>query len=311
MKRLTLFLTACLMAVLAVYATNLRAQQPDTHDRTFITFSNSVELPGVTLEPGTYEFRLAPAADSRDVVQVLKKDDSKVMGQWTFVQSQRDRASDDTVVMFKEAREGSTPAVQYWYFPGEKVGKEFIYPKDQAQRIADRTGQKVRTDDGTVSAETASNKAPESGKVAASESTSNSAASADAADNQKVASDLRNAQVASQPSAAGGSLTGNRGIPPETNADVDNAPKLSASAESTQAAPPQPGAAATSGSFRADSGDAAAAQSPSRPVGTSGEAQSTPAPATELPKTASPLPLSGLIGALSLVAALSLRALRA
>jgi hypothetical protein len=33
---------------------------------------------------------------------VLRKDDAKVLGQWTFVQAERERASDDTVVMFKE-----------------------------------------------------------------------------------------------------------------------------------------------------------------------------------------------------------------
>src|SRR5690348_2631676 len=103
MKRLNLLFTACLMAVLAAAVANIRAQQTDTHDRTFITFSNAVELPGVTLEPGTYEFRLAPMSESRDVVQVLRKDDAKVIGQWNFVQAQRDRTSEDTVVMFKEA----------------------------------------------------------------------------------------------------------------------------------------------------------------------------------------------------------------
>jgi hypothetical protein len=56
------------------------------------------------------------------------------------------------------------------------------------------------------------------------------------------------------------------------------------------------------------------AQAPDRPVGTSGAAQapaSDAAQADELPKTASPLPLSALIGTLSLVLALSIRALRA
>jgi hypothetical protein len=321
MKRLTLFFTACLMAVLAAAVANIRAQQTDTNDRTFITFSNAVELPGVTLEPGTYEFRLAPMSDSRDVVQVLRKDDSKVMGQWNFVQAQRDRISEDTVVMFKEAREGSTPAVQYWYYPGEKIGKEFIYPKDQAQRIAARTGQAVKTADGTVTAGNASNSTP-------AQSTSASASAATSSDkgdqsDQQVASDLRNAQPSSQPSAAGGSLTGNRGIPPESNAsaatNTDNPPSLSASANTTAQTPPavEPSTPAersvgTSGNTAAD---ASAAQRADRPVGTSGQAQADatpgPAPAAELPKTASELPLSALVGALSLMAALSLRALRA
>ena len=50
--------------------------------------------------------------------------------------------------MFKEAREGTTPAMQYWYFPSERIGKEFIYPKQQAQIIANRTGASVLSEEG-------------------------------------------------------------------------------------------------------------------------------------------------------------------
>jgi hypothetical protein len=60
MQRLTLWTTACVVAVLATLATSIGAQSPDTNQRTLMTFSSAVELPGVTLEPGSYEFRLAP-----------------------------------------------------------------------------------------------------------------------------------------------------------------------------------------------------------------------------------------------------------
>jgi hypothetical protein len=348
MKRLTLFLTACLVAVLALFAANTRAQQTDTNQRTFMTFSTAVELPGVTLEPGSYEFRLAPMSDTRNVVQVLKKDDSKVMGQWTFVPAQRERASDDTVVMFKEAREGSTPAVQYWYYPGETVGKEFIYPKDQAQRIAARTGVNVRTDEGQISASSASASADTAITPAPAAEARSSASDATASDNRasasaESASTLRNGPAPAQPTAAAGSLTGNRGVPQaDASAAVstDTAPSANASADASlrnAPAPAQPTAAAgsltgnrgvvgTSGSSDAAASADAGAQA-NRPVGTSGVAQAPapqantqapapqanrrPAPAAELPKTASPLPLSGLIGVLSLVAAISLRSLRA
>ena len=281
MQRLTLWTTACVVAVLAMLATSIGAQSPDTNQRTFMTFSSAVELPGVTLEPGSYEFRLAPMSDSRDVVQVLRKDDTKVLGQWTFVQAERERASDDTVVMFKEAREGSTPAIQYWYYPGEKVGKEFIYPKDQAQRIASRTGQTVRSDSGSAtpaSADAGLAADPDRVAVSTDNTPSSASASADAT--------LRNAPVAAQPSAPAGSLSGNRGV------------------------------VGTSGDQQGERpvGTSGIAQAPESPAPSPAPAaQSTPRPAaaSELPKTASELPLSALIGALSLVGALGLRAVRA
>jgi hypothetical protein len=132
---------------------DVSAQQPDTHDRTIMTFSAAVELPRLRLEPGTYVFRLADTA-SRNVIQVLSRDEMQMLGQWLFVPAERQEVTGDTVVTFRETNAGATPAVQFWFYPGEKIGKEFIYPKDQALRIAGRTGESVLTEDGRVSAET-------------------------------------------------------------------------------------------------------------------------------------------------------------
>src|SRR5688572_33033475 len=149
MKRVKLLATAMVLAVLAVMANRVIAQETNTLERTFLTFSNSVEMPGMTLQAGTYVFKLADTP-TRNVVQVWDNDEKNMLGQWLFVQAERPQVSGETVVMFKETREGATPAVQYWYFPGERIGKEFLYPKDQAERIAARTGVGVRTEAGVV-----------------------------------------------------------------------------------------------------------------------------------------------------------------
>jgi hypothetical protein len=147
MKRVTFIMTALVVAVLAVLTSRVAAQETNVQEVTYLTFSNTVEMPGVTLPAGTYMFRLADTP-SRNVVQVLDRDGKDIRGQWLFVQSERPPVSGDTVIMFKENRAGATPAIQYWYFPGEKIGKEFIYPKEQAEKIAARTGQQDRTESG-------------------------------------------------------------------------------------------------------------------------------------------------------------------
>src|SRR3712207_6054980 len=116
MKRVKLIATALVLAVLAVLTANTAAQETNTSERTFLTFSAPVEMPGVTLQPGTYVFKLADTA-SRNVVQVWDNEEKNMVGHWLFVQSERNEVSSENVVMFKEAREGTTPAVQYWYFP--------------------------------------------------------------------------------------------------------------------------------------------------------------------------------------------------
>jgi len=253
MKRVTMIATAVLVAIFAVVSAQVSAQETNTREVSYLTFSNTVELPGVTLPAGTYTFRLADTPQ-RNVVQVLDKDQKDIKGQWLFVQAERPAVTGDTVIMFKENKEGATPAVQYWYFPGEKIGKEFIYPKDQAQKIAERTGQKVRTEEGYVNPESASNAPAPQGQVA------------------------ENAPAAAQPSAPAGSLTENRGTEVNQSANDNNTP-----------------AVGTTGS---------ASASNSQAVGTSGNQ----ARAQELPKTASGLPFSILIGLLALAGAFGTRA---
>jgi hypothetical protein len=144
MKRVKLITGSAILAVLTLFAGNALTQETNVSERTFLTFSNTFELPGLSLEPGTYVFKLADSP-SRNVVQVWDREEKEMLGHWLFVQAERARVTDENVVMFREAAAGTPPAVQYWYFPGERVGKEFIYPKDQAARIAKASGTEVLT----------------------------------------------------------------------------------------------------------------------------------------------------------------------
>ena len=152
--RLLFLATALALTILVALAGTATAQTFNTQERTFLTFNQPVELPGLVLQPGTYIFQLADTG-SRNVVEVWSirgKHQHRRLGHWAFLQADRREMVRDTLVMFKETRAGATPAVQYWFFPGESVGKEFLYPKDQAERIAARTGAEVRTSTGRVRA---------------------------------------------------------------------------------------------------------------------------------------------------------------
>jgi hypothetical protein len=242
MIRVKLMTAALGVAFLAALAGGVAAQQTNVSERTFLTFSSAVEMPGVTLQPGTYVFRLADTP-TRNVVQVLDESGENILGQWLFVPSERTEVTGDTVVMFKETAEGTTPAVQYWYFPGERIGKEFVYSEDQARQIAARTGAGVRTEDGLIEG------------------------------------------IADASVEAAGAVA-------DVAGDVGGA-----AADLVTGADDQPARAEIQ------------AEAPSRPVGTAGAAEGQLAQA-ELPRTASPLALSGLIGLLSLMGAAGVRAMR-
>jgi hypothetical protein len=215
MTRTRAIATAAAMTLFLGLPADMLAQQPDTRDRTIMTFSAPVELPGMRLDAGTYIFRLADTP-SRNVIQVLSQNEMEMLGQWLFIPAERRDVTGETVVTFREASAGSTPAVQYWYYPGESIGKEFIYPKDQAMRIAMRTGATVQTEDGPVtadvqvSAETQVAPAQEQGAVAVSGTTTGvvEGSGVPAEEPQPVATEGRTAEPADEPAASAQTTTG-------------------------------------------------------------------------------------------------------
>ena len=305
MKRVRMIAAAAVLAAAASVA--VAAQNANTSERTFLTFSGAVEMPGVTLQPGTYVFKLADTP-SRNVVQVWDRDEKNMVGHWLFVQADRSAVTDENVIMFKENREGTTPAVQYWYYPGERIGKEFVYPKDQATRIAARTGQDVLSTDGEIDGADARVRSIDAQGNATEWQRESASANAPAsragviegdplpAPQAEADSALRNAPSSAQPSAAAGSLAGNRGLTTER----DGVPAPVAAAPEPAPAP-EPSVSAS----------ARAQAEPDRPVGTSGvQADTQVARAETLPQTAGLLPLSGVLGLLSLAGAYGIRSLR-
>jgi LPXTG-motif cell wall-anchored protein len=131
-------------ATLAVLAPGTVSAQP-ADKRTFFTFSGNVEMPGVALPAGKYEFRIANPDSSRNVIQVRSGDGKKTFGLFLTHSAQRVTASDEAEVRFLEAGAGVPPAIKTWWYPGERTGYEFVYPKQQARRLAQRTRQPVLT----------------------------------------------------------------------------------------------------------------------------------------------------------------------
>ncbi len=145
-KRLTI--SACAAAMLtAMSATPARAQGGPMDSRTEFTFNQPVELPNVTLPPGTYVFRFVDATTGKRVMQVQAKDaGSKNYGMFMTISAQRPKASDNAELRFLETPAGQPAAVKTWWYPGNTIGREFIYPKSQARRLA-QSNQSAGADD--------------------------------------------------------------------------------------------------------------------------------------------------------------------
>ena len=140
-----LITSACAAAMLtALSAAPARAQGGPMDARTEFTFNQPVELPNVTLPPGTYIFRFVDATAGKKVMQVQGKDASnKTYGMFMTISAQRPRPSDNAELRFLETPAGQPAAVKTWWYPGNTIGREFIYPKSQARRLAKATNEPV------------------------------------------------------------------------------------------------------------------------------------------------------------------------
>jgi hypothetical protein len=121
---------------------------------TYFTFSAPVELPGIVLPAGTYKFELADPDSSRRVVRVSDKEGPKVHGTFLSIPNEMMQPAEKPLVMFKEAPAGAPEAVKAWFYPGEATGFEFVYPHDQALKIAKAIHAPVLTAKGEVTGTT-------------------------------------------------------------------------------------------------------------------------------------------------------------
>lgn len=136
LKRLV---SACAVAVLAC-AVSTPASAQTFDQRTFFTFNSPVTLPGVTLAPGTYMFRLANPADGRNVVEVADESGRHVYATLPVVTAERLTSPTEPQLSFmKDTNIDMAPAVQAWWPPDDNVGYEFVYPKAQEQKLARRS----------------------------------------------------------------------------------------------------------------------------------------------------------------------------
>ncbi|HEV8317940.1 MAG TPA: hypothetical protein VGQ10_11045 [Vicinamibacterales bacterium] len=127
--------SACALALLVLVSSAAYAQVP-FDKRTTFTFNRTVQLPGVQLPPGEYIFRLADPETSRKVVQVLSANRNEVYAMLHTIPRQRAEAPDKPEISFMETAAGVPPAIQTWWYQGERTGREFMYSREEQARIA-------------------------------------------------------------------------------------------------------------------------------------------------------------------------------
>src|SRR6202163_892244 len=144
MTRFQTLAAVCGFALASVtFAPSARAD--DWNRKTTITFSAPVEIPGVhlagwgVLPAGTYIFKILDSQSDRHIVQIFNQDETAVYATILAIPNYRLRATDKTVMTFRERPAGEPEALRAWFYPGREWGEEFVYPKSRALILAKET----------------------------------------------------------------------------------------------------------------------------------------------------------------------------
>src|SRR5579862_8862834 len=148
MKLIKAATTVCCVALMGAALASI-AQADDWNRKTVVTFSGPVEIPGVhlvgwgVLPAGTYVFKILDSQSDRHIVQIFSKDELTVYATVLAIPNYRLKATDKTVMTFRERPAGQPEALRAWFYPGRNWGEEFVYPKAKAIEIAKTTNTPV------------------------------------------------------------------------------------------------------------------------------------------------------------------------
>ena len=95
------------------------------------------------LPAGTYVFKILDSLSDRHIVQIFNQDKTHVFTTILAIPNYRLKATDKTVISFRERPAGEPEALRAWFYPGRDWGEEFVYAKPRAAQLAKETNTPV------------------------------------------------------------------------------------------------------------------------------------------------------------------------
>ena len=126
----------------------LAAHAEPMDQRTKLTFSEPIQIPGEVLPAGTYLFRLADGDSGQHVVQIFNADGTVPYATVLTIATERPYPTGDTAVTLAEQGAGNPDALLKWFYPGRVTGNEFVYSKQKEKELAQDKQQTIVPDEG-------------------------------------------------------------------------------------------------------------------------------------------------------------------
>jgi hypothetical protein len=123
------FLLAFLMVLPAA-----RADQ--SNQATKVTFNQSVQIPGRVLAAGTYWFILPENITEHNQVRIYNADQTVFYGTVFMINAERREPTGTSAFTFATRDSAQPQSLLSWFYPGDKTGHEFVYPKQVSKELA-------------------------------------------------------------------------------------------------------------------------------------------------------------------------------
>jgi hypothetical protein len=136
-------INAILSLALAITSAAQDSQSYQWNKKSTFTAQHQVEFPGIVVEPGVYIVRLKETGNTRSQVQLLNQDETQVLATFFAIPDHRIRPDDNSEFVFHEIKNDEPVPVRSWFFSGDLVGLEFVYPKERAKVIAKHSDDHV------------------------------------------------------------------------------------------------------------------------------------------------------------------------
>jgi len=113
--------------------------------KTIVTIDAPMQMPTITLQPGTYTFKLLESQSNRHIVGIWDKDGMKHITTMLAIPNYRLKPTGKSQFSMWETPAGQTPALRAWFYPGDNFGQEFAYSKEKWAQLAVVTKDEVPT----------------------------------------------------------------------------------------------------------------------------------------------------------------------
>jgi hypothetical protein len=137
------FISAMLFIAMALSSAVQEPYSVGWNKKSTLHSDRSLEFPGIVLEPGTYIIRLKENTDNRALVEICNQDETQVLGTVQATSDHEIRPDDNSEFVFFNAPPDKPEPVRSWFYSGDLIGWEFVYPKARAREIAKATDAHV------------------------------------------------------------------------------------------------------------------------------------------------------------------------